>query len=269
MSEDKFSYNEEAVVKAIAQALEEFYSSVISNMDKLNITKVMSRKNPYLYRAKAVSSAADIVDGVLSAFVSSSEETVFGNCFFEPIAIAASGGQKSIAEGIDLEIDRGSKRIAVAVKSGTSVFNADSKKRQEENFLAANKLARQAGKALLPIVGYSYGRKSKNNRKTSKPVKDWFFEELAGQEFWERITGDPDFYKKIIPFMGKEPEKYIEQFNESYSRAENRLIAEFTTNFCKEDGSIDWDELVEFNSGKEKKKTRAQLKKEEKKRKSK
>ena len=131
METQEFSYRERDVIEAISKALEDFYTSVIASMDKLNITKVMSRKNPYLYRAKAVSSAADIVDGVLSAFVSSSEETIFGNCFFEPLAIAASGGQKSIAEGIDLEIDSGTTRVAVAVKSGTSVFNADSKKRQE------------------------------------------------------------------------------------------------------------------------------------------
>ena len=49
-------------------------------------------------------SAAEIVDSVLTAFVSSSEETIFGNCFFEPIAIAASGGNKALAEGIDIMI---------------------------------------------------------------------------------------------------------------------------------------------------------------------
>lgn len=256
MKNREFSYCEKDVVEAISKALENFYTSVIASMDKLNITKVMSRKNPYLYRAKAVSSAADIVDGVLSAFVSSSEETIFGNCFFEPLAIAASGGQKSIAEGIDFEIDSDTARVAVAVKSGTSVFNADSKKRQEENFLAANKLARQAGKALLPIVGYSYGRKAK--RRAGRQTKDWFFEELAGQAFWERLTGDAEFYKKIIRYMRNEPEKYIERFHESYNKAENRLIAEFTANFCKPDGSIDWDELVAFNSSAVPHKTRSQ-----------
>ena len=259
METQEFSYRERDVIEAISKALEDFYTSVIASMDKLNITKVMSRKNPYLYRAKAVSSAADIVAGVLSAFVSSGEDTSVGRCFFEPLAIAASGGQKSIAEGIDLEIDSGTTRVAVAVKSGTSVFNADSKKRQEENFLAANKLARQAGKVLLPIVGYSYGRKTK--RRGSRPAKDWFFEELAGQVFWERITGDAEFYKKIIRYMRDEPEKYIERFYESYNKAENRLIAEFTANFCKTDGSIDWDELVAFNSSAVPHKARSQQKK--------
>ena len=83
------SYDEEAIVKAIATALDSFYTNLIGNIDKLNIKKVMKRKNPYLFRAKAMNGAAQIIDAILAAFVSSSEETIFGNVFFEPIATAA------------------------------------------------------------------------------------------------------------------------------------------------------------------------------------
>lgn len=176
MEIQEFSYRERDVIEAISKALEDFYTSVIASMDKLNITKVMSRKNPYLYRAKAVSSAADIVDGVLSAFVSSSEETIFGNCFFEPLAIAASGGQKSIAEGIDLEIDSGTTRVAVAVKSGTSVFNADSKKRQEENFWPPTNLQGRRGRCccrlLVTVTDVKRNAGAAGRRKTGF-LKSW------------------------------------------------------------------------------------------------
>lgn len=89
----------------------------------------MKRKNPYLYRPKAMESASEIVESFLSAFVTSSEETIFENCFFEPIAIAVSGGNKALAEGIDLMIQNNENNTiyAIAVKSGSSVFNADSK----------------------------------------------------------------------------------------------------------------------------------------------
>ena len=65
-------------------------------------------------------SATEIVDSVLTAFVSSSEETIFGNCFFEPIAIAASGGNKALAEGIDIMIQNNETNTisAIAVKVG-------------------------------------------------------------------------------------------------------------------------------------------------------
>ena len=61
------SYDEQAVIQAIASALETFYGTLIEKIDGLNIQKVMKRKNPYLYRAKAMQSATEIVDSVLTA----------------------------------------------------------------------------------------------------------------------------------------------------------------------------------------------------------
>lgn len=239
-------YDEKKVVKAIASALETFYDSLITKIDQLDIEKIMKRKNPYLYRAKAMQNASEIVESVLTAFVSSSEETIFGNCFFEPIAIAVSGGNKALAEGVDLMIEDKEANIiyAIAVKSGTSVFNADSKKRQEQNFMAASKLAQQAKARYEAYIGYCYGRKKESGR--GKPK---MYRELAGKEFWEELTGDSDFYKKIITYMGTLPEQYVEKYQESYNKAANRLVREFANKFCSNDGSINWEALVEFNSG--------------------
>ncbi len=240
------SYNEQAVIQAIASALELFYGTLIEKIDGLNIRKIMKRKNPYLYRAKAMQSAAEIVESVLTAFVSSSEETIFGNCFFEPIALAASGGNKALAEGIDIMIqdDVTNTISAIAVKSGPSVFNADSKKRQEQNFMAASKLAQQVKARYDAYIGYCYGKKRDSGRGRPK-----MYQELAGKQFWAELTGDMDFYKKIIGYMGTMPEQYIAGYKESYNKAANRLVREFSNSFCNEDGSIDWGKLVEFNSG--------------------
>lgn len=49
--------------------------------------------------------------------------------------------------------------------------------------------------------------------------------------------------------MGTMPEKYVADYKESYNRAANRLVREFANSFCRKDGSIDWEKLVEFNSG--------------------
>lgn len=127
------SYNEDAIVEAIATALDNFYTNLIKKVDSLNVKAVMKRKNPYLFRAKAMNGAAQIIDAILAAFVSSSEETIFGNVFFEPIATAAAQGQKALAEGVDIMVERDNTIYAIAVKSGTSVFNADSRKKQEQN----------------------------------------------------------------------------------------------------------------------------------------
>ena len=219
------NYSEEAIVEAIAIALDNFYTNLIKKVDSLNVKAVMKRKNPYLFRAKAMNGAAQIIDAILAAFVSSSEETIFGNVFFEPIATAAVQGQKALAEGVDIMVERDNTIYAIAVKSGTSVFNADSRKKQEQNFMAASKLAQQAKKRFVPIVGYGYGKKKTSSR------------------------GLPKFYMELIRFMDKLPEKYVEEFDASYQRAANRLVREFTQEFCFGDGSIDWEKLVEFNSG--------------------
>ena len=237
------SYDEEKVFEAIGKALTEFYTSLTSNLDKIDVDKILKKKNPYLYRAKGISSAGQIIDGILSAYVSSSEETIFGNTFFEPLAIVVSGGQKAVTEGVDITVDKDNTIYSIAVKSGTSVFNADSRKRQEQNFQAAQKRAQQARKAYFPIVGYGYGKKNVTAR------NEKFYKELAGKDFWEWLTGDADFYTKIIRFMGTKPDEFAKDFEEAYSRAQNRMVRDFTVRYCKEDGTIDWDKLVEYNSG--------------------
>lgn len=237
------TYSDKSVQLAIAGALNEFYRNLTANLENVDIDKVLKRKNPYLYRAKGINNATQIVEGILSAYISSSEETIFGNVFFEPLAIAVSGGQKAVTEGVDITVDKDNTIYSIAVKSGTSVFNADSRKRQEQNFQAAARRAQQAKKAYVPVVGYGYGKKR------VKPGQEKFYRELAGQDFWAWLTGDADFYLKIIQYMGTKPDEYAKQFDEAYNRALNRMLREFTMDYCLPDGSINWNKLVQFNSG--------------------
>ena len=237
------SYDEEAVYTTIGAALTEFYTSLTKTLDTIDVDKILKRKNPYLYRAKGINNASQIVDGILSAYVSSSEETVFGNTFFEPLAVAVSGGQKAVTEGIDITVDKDNTIYSIAVKSGTSVFNADSRKRQEQNFQSAQKRAQQAKKAFFPVVGYGYGKKK------TIAGKEKFYKEIAGKDFWFWLTGDEHFYTKIAAYMGTRPDEYAKKFEEAYSKAENRMIRQFTIKYCNEDGSINWDALIMFNSG--------------------
>lgn len=236
-------YDEEKIQAAIADGLSLFYQNLMASLNKVDLDGILKRKNPYLYRAKGMNNATQLVDSILAAYVSSSEETIFGNVFFEPLAIAASGGQKAVTEGADITVDKDDTIYTIAVKSGTSVFNGDSRKRQEQNFQSAAKRVQQARKAYMPVVGYGYGRKR------VREANPKFYWELAGQDFWTWLTGDNDFYVKIIAYMGTRPDEYAKQFDDAYNKAENRLVRQFTVNYCNEDGSIDWNKLVQFNSG--------------------
>lgn len=95
----------------------------------------------------------------------------------------------------------------------------------------------------MPIVGYGYGKKK------TKEGHEKFYIELAGKDFWEWLTGDTDFYTKIINYMGNRPDEFLKEFEEAYCKAENRMIREFTLKYCDDYGAINWDVLIKFNSG--------------------
>ncbi len=238
------TYDEGAIAQAVEQSLRQFYESLIARIDSLDIEAIMKRKNPYLFRAKAMCGASQIVEAVLSAFVSSSEETIFGNVFFEPIALAVSQGHKALGEGIDVQVERGDTIYAIAVKSGPHVFNASSRKKQAENFIAASKRAQQAKKRFVAIVGYGYGHKGAPRVDSPK-----LYVELAGREFWAELSGDADFHVKLLRLMGTMPEQLVAEFLAAYQRAANRLVREFTQRFCHADGSIDWEQLMDHSAG--------------------
>ena len=170
-------------------------------------------------------------------------EKVYVHCFLDGRDTPPESGKEFVTELEAKMAELGTGKVA-AVKSGPSVFNADSKKRQEQNFTAASKLAQQAKARYEAYIGYCYGKKKESGR--GKPK---MYQELAGKRFWTELTGDEDFYIKIIGYMGTMPEKYVADYKESYNRAANRLVREFSNSFCREDGSIDWEKLVEFNSG--------------------
>lgn len=243
-------YDEQVVAEAIAGSIRDYYEALIAKVDEIQIDDVLRSKNPYLYRVKDMQSAHEIVESIVFAFISSSEETIFGNKFFEPLAIAVSGGRKSTSEGVDIEVDDGVVRTAIAVKSGTSVFNADSWKRQRDNFNKASILANQGGLVLRKVVGYGYGKKYSSRTDVI---------ELAGEDFWTFLSGDSDLYKKIIGYMGDAPSRYADEFNDSVTKAVNRITASFSERFVLDDGSIDWDAIVDYNSGSQARKSAEEM----------
>ena len=80
------NYDEEKVVEAISVALSEFYTSLTNKLNKIKLKDILKKKNPYLYRAKGINDATMVINRILSAYICSSEETIFGNTFFEPIS---------------------------------------------------------------------------------------------------------------------------------------------------------------------------------------
>ena len=231
------------LVGLVNKHLSSFYRRRIECLDQLELKKVLSRKNPYLFRAIGIHDVGDLIQNLLVAYSSSSDETLFGNEFFEPLARDLAGGKTADGEGVDVLVEKPMRNVAYAVKSGTSVFNASSRRDQSMSFQKMRQRLFKTQKQFDPVVGYCYGRKSKARNTVAS------FREVAGQVFWEELTGDPDCYVKILEAMQDYPDRHRIEFRGAWDRAVNRFSMEFMLNFMSSDGSINWKELLQYNSG--------------------
>ncbi len=102
------------VTQYVETHIGEFHQKRLDKIRKIKLKEVLRSKNPYLFKAKDVTTANEIVDGILNAFLSSSEEGIFGN-WLERLAIYINDsvyrGRKAGIDGIDLDFDKEGKDI--------------------------------------------------------------------------------------------------------------------------------------------------------------
>lgn len=226
----------------IRKGLQDFYARRFERLEGLRLNDFLRRKNPYLFRALGTENASEIVEQILTAYIGASDETMFGDAFFEPIARIASEGKTSDAEGVDFVIETEERITAVALKSGPNIYNASQKKRQNQEFLAVRSRLYKLQKQFDPILAHAYGRVR------TEPTKDRIYRDRSGQAFWTEVTGDPDFYLKLVRLMRDEPTEHKKRYAPIWDAAVNRFTAEFLKDFCFPDGRIDWEKLVRFVS---------------------
>ncbi len=93
------------VCSYVNENIVDFHQRRLKSLEELKLEKLLN-KNPYLFKAKNIITAGELIDGLLDAFLSSSEEKLFGD-FLENLAVFIAemtcGGHKSTAPGIDLE----------------------------------------------------------------------------------------------------------------------------------------------------------------------
>jgi len=219
----------------------DFHRRRAANVESLKLSQVLTTKNPYLFRAKNLESASDLVKALLDARLSSAEEGLFG-VFMESLAVFVSqekcGGTKSGITGIDIELVRDRVRYLIAVKSGKAWGNATQHKKLRENFATAVKVIKQnqyVGE-LQPTLGICYGR--------FKTAYLHNYLHIGGQSFWQLISGEANFYMEIIEPIGHRAKEFNDDFTEKRNHAWNRMVREFTELFCLQDGSIDWPKIV-------------------------
>ena len=229
----------------IKKCLNDFHERRIKTLEKLNLRKVLRRKNPYLFKALGTEQAAEIVKRILEAYVSSSDETIFGDAYFEQIARNLPNIQVSDGKGVDIIVHEEKVIRAYALKSGPNPFNSSAKAKQNTEFIELKARLMKLQKQFDPVLAYAYGRKNKPSSGT------YIYRESSGQEFWKEITGDENFYLKLITLMKDEPLKRIDQYQHDWDATLNKFTKEFMEDFCLPDGHIDWEKLTKFVSATE------------------
>src|SRR5262245_26704333 len=111
--------------------------------------------------------------------MSSSDETIFGDAFFEPIAIACSEGVVASGEGFDLAIETEGAYKAFSIKSGPNIFNSSQAKRMDDEFFTVQKRLQKLQKKFDPVLAHGYGKK------ISRPTNKRRYRIISGQAFWQ------------------------------------------------------------------------------------
>lgn len=228
-----------------------FYQERLRKLNESTLNSILKRKNPYLLKAKNIELAGDLVKSIIDAFLSSQEETMFGN-LLEGFAIYVSNtlykGFKSTRKSLDLEFERENIYYIVGIKSGTNWGNSDQVNRMRDNFKEAKKQLRIEGikKEIVAVNGCIYGKDGKPFKTHADKDKEYY--KYAGQEFWNFIAKDDLLYREIIKPIDKEARIKDETFKKSYAAKINEMTQDFTNNFMTKDNQIDWVKLIDFVS---------------------
>jgi site-specific DNA-methyltransferase (cytosine-N4-specific) len=227
-----------------------FYNVRLNNLNGLHLRTVLKRKNPYLFKAKNIELAGDLVKGIVDAFLSSQEETIFGN-LLEGFAIYVSrtlyGGFKSELKSADLEFERDGVYYVVGIKSGTNWGNSDQVNRMRDNFKTAKELLRARGHAeVVAVNGCIYGKDRHPFKTHADPDKEYY--KYAGQDFWHFVSDDDNLYQEIIKPIDEEARQKDEAFKRAYAAKVNEMTQDFVEEFMTEDNQIDWVKLIDYVS---------------------
>ncbi len=231
-----------------------FYEKRIEKLKSIKLKDVMKRKNPYLFKAKNIQTAGDLVNDILNAFLSSQEETIFGD-LLENLAIninhSVFGGKKA-EEGkfrsVDLIFKKDKKVYVVGIKSGPNWGNADQVSTMRKNLKEAKRILRESGEKLeiIGVNGCVYGKDNVPLKKHSSD-SDLDYFKLCGQNFWELISGDKDLYKKLIKPLDKEVKKRDDDFKDTYVKKVNEMTKDLIDLFYTKN-QLDWDKIVDYVS---------------------
>lgn len=238
----------------VTDIIRPFYEKRVSGLNKMDLKDIIKRKNPYLFNAKNIQTAGNLAKYILDAFLSSQEETIFGD-LLENLAIRISkevfGGykaEKGKFPSVDLIFERNKKLYIVGVKSGPNWGNSDQVNIMRRNLEKAKRQFKNKvnNKEIFKVNGCMYGKDDQPYKKDKKnPGLSYY--KICGQKFWELISGDDQLYKRIVQPLDKEAKKRDETFKTLYNKKMNELTKDLINSFCR-NNLIDWNRIIDYVS---------------------
>jgi site-specific DNA-methyltransferase (cytosine-N4-specific) len=136
----------------VTDVIHPFYEKRLFSLKMMNLEFIIKRKNPYLFKAKNIQTAGDLAKYILDAFLSSQEETIFGD-LMENLAIHVCnkifGGRKAEKgkfPSVDLIFKRDEKLYIVGIKSGPNWGNSDQVNIMKRNLEKAKQILKNEAK---------------------------------------------------------------------------------------------------------------------------
>lgn len=232
-----FIYDLEAIVDRF---ITEFNRKRLERIQEIDIRILLKKKNPYLFISQQVETPEALAEALVSASLSSSDETIFGQTL-EKIAIeicsAVFGGRKSTTTGIDLDFEREGIRYLVAIKSGPNWGNSSQIAKLRQDFKQAIRVARQGHPNLniQAVNGCCYGTANRDYGDYRK---------LCGQAFWELISGDDLLFSRLADAINQAA---ANGYRSHIAGAVDRITGQLR-DVWSESGLINWNSIIAHNS---------------------
>lgn len=250
----------QAVQDYVEENIGSFHEKRLATVRNRNLDDVLKRKNPYLFRAKN-QTVIQLVYGIMDAFLSSQEETLFGD-FLEGVATFVANTvfdarKPSVDElrGIDLVLGKQDKTYVVEIKSGPNWGNYSQVQRMLTHFKEAAEILQPqfSAQGIVAVNGCMYGKDRKPHKTgrlkaAGRPDEVVPYWKLCGQDFWYFISNNKELYTDIIQPLGYRSKQRNGEFLEAYDNFINNLVYEFLSKYRNPDGSVAWEQLTRFVS---------------------
>jgi hypothetical protein len=229
----------------LSDRIRQLYKQQVEHVKQVRLSDILRQADGYFLTFKRVALIDQFVREGIDRAMFPTQQKLFHR-LLEDLSLfvceRTHGGWESSFTGIDLEFRAGKTQYLVSVKSGPNWGNSRQVAALKRDFSTAKRILRTNApeRNVVAVCGCCYGR-------DNKPDKGEYLK-LCGQRFWEFISGNKNLYTEIIEPLGHRAKERDEEFAVAYAQIINRFTMGFAKDFCEEDGKINWEKLVRFNS---------------------